>query len=137
MFPGRIPKDGPHRGRHTRIPRRWHVWASTLRGSETRVVDSRISQKELAKLMRLARTELVVADRRPKMRGAAICCGWLALLGLVLAMATASGPWHTIGLSVFAVFLGCALRLLQLLCLRVEDRPRQGTPHAGRSTKPL
>jgi hypothetical protein len=78
---------------------------------------SRSNHEALSELMLLESSEPTVADRRAKMLGAAIFCGWLALLGLLLALIGGVGPWRTLGLVVLAVFAGGALRLAQLLCL--------------------
>lgn len=74
--------------------------------------------------MRRKRDEPTPADRRAKTRGAAIFCGWLALLGLALALVSGVGPWRTIGLVVLAIFAGGALRLAQLLLLARDSEGR-------------
>jgi hypothetical protein len=85
---------------------------------------SRLTQEALSELVLLERDEPTTTDRRAKTRGAAIFCGWLALLGLVLALASGVGPWRTCGLVVLAVFAGGALRLAQLLLLAWDSEGR-------------
>jgi len=66
--------------------------------------------------------DLAVRESGPLRLGAAVFCGWLALLGLVLASVSGVGSWHAIGLVVLAVFGACALRLTTAVALMRRSR---------------